>query len=183
MDKAIKKSRPHGNGNGIQALNRANNFFQLRLYRSISVDATPVALTGRFNTMGFVEMGIVLNHVELQPAQKMILMALADRADAEGVCWPSIGEIAHRTCQSERTVLRHIAALKDLGLLTSQQRRYRTAKGDTRQDSNVYHLNLTGMLAGNFDSHPKREKTSSGPGCQSVTQENAPVENLQVNPG
>lgn len=36
--------------------------------------------------MGFVEMGIVLNNVELQPAQKMILMALADRADAEGVC-------------------------------------------------------------------------------------------------
>ena len=133
--------------------------------------------------MGFIEMGIVLNHVELQPAQKMILMALADRADAEGVCWPSIGEIAHRTCQSERTVLRHIAALKDLGLLTSQQRRYRTAKGDTRQASNVYHLNLTGMLAGNFDSRPKREKTSSGPGCQSVTQENVPAENLQVNPG
>ena len=133
--------------------------------------------------MGFVEMGIVLNHVELQPAQKMILMALADRADAEGVCWPSIGEIAHRTCQSERTVLRHIAALKDLGLLTSQQRRYRTAKGDTRQASNVYHLNLAGMLAGNFDSRPKREKTSSGPGCQSVIQENVPAENLQVNPG
>lgn len=133
--------------------------------------------------MGFVEMGIVLNHVELQPAQKMILMALADRADAEGVCWPSIAEIAHRTCQSERTVLRHIAALKDLGLLTSQQRRYRTAKGDTRQASNVYHLNLTGMLAGNFDSRPKREKTSSGPGCQSVIQENVPAENLQVNPG
>ena len=133
--------------------------------------------------MGFIEMGIVLNHVELQPAQKMILMALADRADAEGVCWPSIAEIAHRTCQSERTVLRHIAALKELGLLTSQQRRYRTAKGDTRQASNVYHLNLPGMLAGNFDSRPKRGKTSSDPGCQSVTQENVPVENLQVNPG
>lgn len=55
-----------------------------------------------------------------------------------------------------------------MGLLTLQQRRYRTVNGDTRQASNVYHLNLAGMLAGSFDSRPKREKTSSSPGCQTV---------------
>uniref|UniRef100_UPI00178C7DD7 helix-turn-helix domain-containing protein n=2 Tax=unclassified Corynebacterium TaxID=2624378 RepID=UPI00178C7DD7 len=133
--------------------------------------------------MGFVEMGIVLNHVELQPAQKMILMALADRADASGVCWPSITEIAHRTCQSERTVMRHIAALKSGGMVSSQQRRYRTANGVTRQASNVYHLDLAGMMAGLYDSRPKQKNSRSAPGCQSDTLESGVDVKPQVSPG
>ncbi|MCX7541352.1 helix-turn-helix domain-containing protein [Corynebacterium sp. P5848] len=178
MTERMKKPAPAGTGTGSKR------------YKSTPMMALSLgALNALCNTedggklMGFVEMGIVLNNVELQPAQKMILMALADRADAAGVCWPSIGEIAHRTCQSERTVLRHIATLKDMGLLTLQQSPYRTANGDTRQASNVYHLNLAGMLAGSFDSRPKREKTSSSPGCQTVTLESELDEKLEVNPG
>ncbi|WP_222850765.1 helix-turn-helix domain-containing protein [Achromobacter xylosoxidans] len=38
------------------------------------------------------------------PAQKAVLVSLADNANDEGVCWPSVGKIAERTCLSERAV-------------------------------------------------------------------------------
>jgi len=38
------------------------------------------------------------------PAQKAVLISLADNANDEGVCWPSVARIAERTCLSERAV-------------------------------------------------------------------------------
>jgi len=52
------------------------------------------------------------------PLVKFVLVALADQADDYGYCWPSQKTIAKKVCQGERTVRRHIATLRDLGLLT-----------------------------------------------------------------
>ncbi|MCS4312955.1 hypothetical protein M2397_003258 [Pseudomonas sp. BIGb0381] len=44
--------------------------------------------------------------------QKAVLISLADNANDEGVCWPSVARISERTCLAERTVQ---AAIKWLG--------------------------------------------------------------------
>ena len=61
------------------------------------------------------------------PLVKFVLVALADQADDYGYCWPSQKKIAEKVCQGERTVRRHIATLRDLGLLTVIRRSSTTA--------------------------------------------------------
>ncbi|NBW14019.1 MAG: helix-turn-helix domain-containing protein, partial [Caulobacteraceae bacterium] len=57
----------------------------------------------------------------LTASEKLVLVALADRADDAGCCWPSLADIARRCCLSERfarTVLRSIEAA---GHVTTQR--------------------------------------------------------------
>lgn len=56
-------------------------------------------------------------------AQKAVLISLADQANDEGVCWPSVGSIAKRTCLSSRAVQEAIAWLHEARIV---QREYRT---------------------------------------------------------
>lgn len=58
----------------------------------------------------------------LSATQKAVLISLADNANDEGVCWPSIASISERTCLSERAVRSSLRKLEDLGLLVSHQR-------------------------------------------------------------
>ncbi|MBD8492986.1 helix-turn-helix domain-containing protein [Pseudomonas syringae] len=58
----------------------------------------------------------------MSPAQKSVLISLADNANDEGVCWPSIATICMRTCLSERAVRNAIRWLEESGLLKSDQR-------------------------------------------------------------
>lgn len=54
--------------------------------------------------------------------QKAVLISLADNANDEGVCWPSVARIAQRTCLSERTVQTAIKWLTQVGLLEIRER-------------------------------------------------------------
>lgn len=47
-----------------------------------------------------------------------MLLSLADQANDDGVCWPSVGSTARRCRLSERQVQRWIQVLVDKGLLT-----------------------------------------------------------------
>ncbi|MBA1200485.1 helix-turn-helix domain-containing protein [Pseudomonas capeferrum] len=58
----------------------------------------------------------------MSPAQKAVLISLADNANDEGVCWPSVATIGVRTCLSERAVRNALRWLEESGLLTSNQR-------------------------------------------------------------
>jgi len=61
--------------------------------------------------------------LHLPPGEKLVLLALADQANDEGVqCWPSLARIAHRSGQGERTVRRALRSLENKGHLTSQPR-------------------------------------------------------------
>lgn len=51
------------------------------------------------------------------PTQKLVLLALADRADAMGYCWPSIRDISERTGLSKDTVWRTITRLETSGVV------------------------------------------------------------------
>ena len=70
---------------------------------------------------------IIMSHcwpmVGMSPAQKAVLISLADQANDDGYCWPSVGTIAKRTCLSERAVQGAIKWLKSAGLLSSDERR------------------------------------------------------------
>lgn len=53
----------------------------------------------------------------MSPAQKAVLISLADQSNDDGVCWPGIPTIARRTCLSERAVQEAIAWLQTVGLV------------------------------------------------------------------
>ena len=56
-------------------------------------------------------------------ANKLVLLALADHANSDGECWPSMKRIAERSDISARHVSRAINELIDLGLVEKANRR------------------------------------------------------------
>lgn len=76
----------------------------------------------------------------LAPNLKLILMALSDAADDDGVCWPSVTTLAKKCNVSTRTVRRGLQSLIESGLLDSEPR-YRN---DGSNSSNRYRLQLGG---------------------------------------
>lgn len=58
----------------------------------------------------------------MSATHKAVLISLADNANDEGVCWPSVQRISERTCLSERAVRNALRWLEEVGLLTSHQR-------------------------------------------------------------
>ena len=95
---------------------------------------------------------------QLSPTPKLILMALADAANDDGVCWPSVSTVAAKCCVSVRTVRRVMQKLVDRGLLLSEQR-YRK---DGSCSSNRYQLRLQG--GDRLSPAPDRGDTNPGQG-------------------
>ena len=60
--------------------------------------------------------------LQMSAPQKAVLISLADQANDDGVCWPSVGTISKRTCLSERTVQDAIAWLQKAGMLFREYR-------------------------------------------------------------
>lgn len=60
------------------------------------------------------------------PTVLLVMLALADWANDEGVCWPSVPSIAQKCRTSERTVQRIIRQMQDAGFLEVTVRRGRT---------------------------------------------------------
>jgi len=71
---------------------------------------------------------------EITSTQKAILVALADRADEHGYCYPSYEDICRRSCASRKTLVMALKALEEKGLIT-RNRRY--------SKSTVYRCNIT----------------------------------------
>lgn len=57
----------------------------------------------------------------LTPARKLVLVALCDRADINGYCWPSRADIAIRASLTVRSVTPHLQGLEADGWLISQK--------------------------------------------------------------
>jgi hypothetical protein len=55
---------------------------------------------------------------DLADSEMLILLAMADWADKEGICWPSIAQLADKTNKSERTIQGAIKAIVSKGHLT-----------------------------------------------------------------
>jgi hypothetical protein len=74
--------------------------------------------------------------ITLAPASKLVLMALADIADDQGVCWPSHPTLAAKCCMTGRSV-RRVLSLLQAQQFVFVERRYKT---DGSQTSNRYRL-------------------------------------------
>ena len=79
--------------------------------------------------------------LELSATQKLVIISLADQANDEGVCWPSVASLTRRTCLSERAVRNALRDLEDGGYLKTHAREGRSsyytvtpARGAPRQE-------------------------------------------------
>jgi len=65
--------------------------------------------------------------LKMPPTPKAILVSLADNANDQGVCWPSLSKISERTCFGRTAVIEAIKWLEDAGALRADRSdRYRT---------------------------------------------------------
>ncbi|CAK1929156.1 helix-turn-helix domain-containing protein [Vibrio crassostreae] len=72
------------------------------------------------------------------PISKLVLLKLADNADARGVCFPSLNYLAQYCEVSVRTVKRHVNELEKQGFV----KRIKRFDDSGRQRSNIYQLRL-----------------------------------------
>ena len=79
---------------------------------------------------------------------RLVAIALADRVNGDGNCWPSLADVARRTGMSERQVRRHIRQLEADGALTNLGQR----PGRQGPTSNMWRWNLLITLGGG--GHP-----------------------------
>lgn len=84
---------------------------------------------------------LILSFIPLKtgsPISKLVLLKLADNADARGVCFPSLNYLAQYCEVSVRTVKRHINELEKQGFV----KRIKRFDDSGRQRSNIYQLRL-----------------------------------------
>ncbi|WP_439145983.1 helix-turn-helix domain-containing protein [Vibrio sp.] len=84
---------------------------------------------------------LILSFIPLKtgsPISKLVLLKLADNADARGVCFPSLNYLAQYCEVSVRTVKRHVNELEKQGFVT----RIKRFDDSGRQRSNLYQLRL-----------------------------------------
>ncbi|PMX22743.1 MULTISPECIES: helix-turn-helix domain-containing protein [unclassified Pseudomonas] len=90
-----------------------------------------------------MSMGLMVAAMKLRvgnPLRKLVLIKLADNASDIGECWPSYQHVADQCEISKRSVMNHIAALCEAGLLRKEIRK----GGPKGNSSNVYFLTLDG---------------------------------------
>jgi len=75
--------------------------------------------------------------MELDQSQTLVLLALADAANDDGVCWPSQAEIGRKARLKDRAVRNQIRSLEAMGLVSVSRRA--TPQG---RKTNVYRLNV-----------------------------------------
>ena len=74
------------------------------------------------------------DHSETQGSTFLVLLALGDHANSDGVCWPSMDRVAARARVSRSTVIRAIEELERRGELKRQR------GGAGAGSTNVYHV-------------------------------------------
>jgi hypothetical protein len=96
--------------------------------------------------------------LKLKPGCKLVLLALADYANDDGICWPSQHALAEKCNMDRSTVINHIKTLCALDLVL--KRASNNEKGYRR--NNQYHLNVEYLQSGENQSweNPCRENSS-----------------------
>jgi hypothetical protein len=70
----------------------------------------------------------------LRSTERLVLLALADRCNGAGICWPALGEIAQRTGLHLRRVRRILRRLERQQILVTEPRSGRTSRYHLRVD-------------------------------------------------
>ena len=125
--------------------------------------------------------------MDLDQSQTLVLLALADAANDDGVCWPSQAEIGRKARLKDRAVRNQIRSLEAMGLVSVSSRS--TSQG---RKTNVYRLNVgcdfslrSKQLARNAGWGPNRHRDAGSnrhrdAGCYLIS--NHQYSNPQPNP-
>lgn len=92
---------------------------------------------------------------------KLILLALADKANEEGECWPGMDTVAAMAGLSMRQVSTHLGKIEQAGLIVRKRRRSTLG----RLGRNVYHLNIA-----SGSSFPVDQRKSTSGSTEQVDQ-------------
>ena len=79
--------------------------------------------------------------IPLRHNQKIVLLALSDFANDEGVCWPSLETLSKRCGLVKSSLMKHLKLLETQGFVSRKKRN----KTSGFSDSNLYHLNKLQM--------------------------------------
>ena len=124
---------------------------------------------------------LILSFIPLKtgsPISKLVLLKLADNADARGVCFPSLSYLAQYCEVSVRTVKRHVNELEKQGFV----KRIKRFDNSGRQRSNIYQLRLPS------DSHIQQadleqaDRALKQTNSDQTNQDNAKVEQTDLPP-
>lgn len=89
--------------------------------------------------------------LQMKPTAKSVLISIADNANDEGYCWPSIAKICERTCLGRTAVINAIRLLEEIGLLKAD-------RSNGRHTTYQFELEHLPAIA----SKPVREADQSG---------------------
>lgn len=85
--------------------------------------------------------------LQMAPTVKAVLVSLADQANDDGACWPSVGTVAERTCLTDRAVQKALAWLEAEGYVIREMKAGRatryTLTPERRSPPNVVHPRTT----------------------------------------
>jgi len=85
-------------------------------------------------------MTAVWENDQTKGSERLVLLAFADMANDQGVCWPSYETVAKKANIDRRNVIKHVKSLIDKGLL-SKKARFRKNGKEMEYTSNYYIIN------------------------------------------
>lgn len=99
---------------------------------------------------------------DVSSGAKLVLLALADHADANGFCWPGVEGLSQKCSLGRSTIWRHMQELEDGQFVARVQRNAQAGR-----KTNSYQLNLEGK---DFPQVPNRDVGNSDrEGCVDAT--------------
>lgn len=87
--------------------------------------------------------------LQMPPSAKAVLVSLADNANDQGSCWPSIVTIMARTCLSERTVQAQLVWLEE----------HKVIERDIRSGRSTMYVVTPERFQPPQESHPRNSRT------------------------
>ncbi|MDK3016531.1 helix-turn-helix domain-containing protein [Pseudodonghicola flavimaris] len=114
-------------------------------------------------------MSAIFESQTLGPTERLIMLALADHADDEGRCYPSIARLRQRTGLSERAVQTNLRKLVEQGYV-------RIVPGGGKGNSNLYFVSANPAVGAPFDggnpaANAPRRKCTPAAGAPQTPQE------------
>lgn len=103
---------------------------------------------------------------------KIVLLKLADNANDNGKCWPSMARIAHETELSERSVIRAIEDLKESNLIHVNTHRKNGVK------HNTYYINTPLMESLRLEFESSKQEENDNPFINPSDNLSEPSDNL-----
>lgn len=98
---------------------------------------------------------------------KLIMLCLADFANDEGYCWPSLERLSKKCGISRSTLKSQLANLCNDGFIRKELRKKVTASGELTNDTNVYWIMLNKLGGSESDLGQNSPQSKSGLGRNS----------------